>query len=178
MPPEIDINLILWNSLLGLIKQPGFSGAFFEQFSEMEPFREFLPNLARKLEPIVKVLQPRREDVVAWIGEWVEQNEEAGSLVTEIWNRKFPPKPAVPVIEPSLLQKAKNLAGAAGRVVGAMLRDERVRVDEQEKSRRLEICRGCEFFNSDKGVCMKCGCIVKFKTVLATEHCPLPVPKW
>jgi uncharacterized paraquat-inducible protein A len=33
-----------------------------------------------------------------------------------------------------------------------------------EAKRRMDICRGCEYFNDKIGICEICGCIMKVKT--------------
>jgi len=42
------------------------------------------------------------------------------------------------------------------------------------QNRRLEICNMCDFFQD--GECLKCGCSVVAKTMMATEKCP--VGRW
>jgi hypothetical protein len=39
---------------------------------------------------------------------------------------------------------------------------------------RMKICKSCEFFSSGK--CDLCGCVLKFKTKMETEKCP--INKW
>jgi len=41
---------------------------------------------------------------------------------------------------------------------------------------RLAICYGCEFFESEKKICKKCGCRMQYKTKLKTAKCP--IKKW
>jgi len=41
---------------------------------------------------------------------------------------------------------------------------------------RMDICRGCEFFNASNQTCFKCGCYMNAKTKMATAHCP--INKW
>ena len=51
------------------------------------------------------------------------------------------------------------------------------KASEEEKERRLEICRGCEFFDNDKHPkCKKCGCFLNIKTSWAGESCI--IKKW
>jgi hypothetical protein len=50
------------------------------------------------------------------------------------------------------------------------------RTTEEMKSKRMEICRGCEFFISLTQQCKKCGCIMPAKTSLAEAVCP--IHKW
>ncbi len=49
------------------------------------------------------------------------------------------------------------------------------RTAEEEYSRRLEICRSCEFLT--EGTCLKCGCYVELRAARADSHCPYK-KKW
>src|SRR4051812_25487208 len=77
---------------------------------------------------------------------------------------------------PHLFERAGNLAKAGGRVAKAIVTRKKVRVSKEEKERRLAICHACEWFQAN--TCMKCGCVAKWKTKLATEHCPDIPPRW
>lgn len=70
--------------------------------------------------------------------------------------------------------KVRNLAAAGARVAEAITHSRRVFQEPEEVNRRLEICHACEFYTGT--TCMKCGCAVRFKAALATEHCP--INKW
>jgi hypothetical protein len=72
------------------------------------------------------------------------------------------------------LKKAANLVSAGGRVTKAAVKREKIRASPEERERRLAICGVCEFFTGK--TCMKCGCHIKFKAKLETEHCP--IRKW
>ncbi len=76
--------------------------------------------------------------------------------------------------EPSLGQKARNLAGAVGRVINAVIQQKIVSVTDEERDRRMSICAICEFYTGT--TCKKCGCYIRFKAKLETEHCP--IHKW
>lgn len=76
--------------------------------------------------------------------------------------------------EPSLIQKASNAAGAGGRAVKSILGGGKLFVDDPEQNRRLTICATCEFYTGS--TCKKCGCHIRFKAKLTTEHCP--INKW
>lgn len=77
---------------------------------------------------------------------------------------------------------ASNAAKAAGRVVGAMMRGDAVKVDEATFAKRMEACRTCprvivrNMHGRDWLRCSACGCwldAVSFaKARLATETCP------
>jgi hypothetical protein len=79
---------------------------------------------------------------------------------------------------PSLGKQAANLAGAMGRVVVAAATGQSVAVGDEERDRRLDICRACPEYDAANDRCRKCGCVGKWKAKLATEHCPLDPPKW
>ncbi len=83
-------------------------------------------------------------------------------------------KPTASSNRPTLFQKAKNLAGAAKRIGQAAARGQKIAVSKEEADRRMAICQECEFFIGKS--CMKCGCVIKFKARLETEHCP--IAKW
>jgi hypothetical protein len=73
---------------------------------------------------------------------------------------------------PPLATQAANLAGTVARFVasGGEL------ATPEERARRLAICEGCEFFKGRR--CVKCGCRLRAKVAMASEHCPLDPPKW
>ena len=50
------------------------------------------------------------------------------------------------------------------------------RVDEETKTKRLDLCLGCEHLIKVTTTCKKCGCFMKEKTKLAHASCP--VGKW
>src|SRR5262245_4476328 len=73
---------------------------------------------------------------------------------------------------PSTPRVVGNALGAAGRVVAAVARGERVRVSSAVHAERLAICHQCEFNRlRPTGVkCSRCGC-GELKLSLATERC-------
>lgn len=77
---------------------------------------------------------------------------------------------------PPLVEQAKSAAEAVGRVVAAAVRGEPIRASDEEHARRLAICKACEYYRD--GRCLKCGCVMAWKSRLATERCPLEPPKW
>lgn len=79
----------------------------------------------------------------------------------------------VPISGPSLLSKASNAVQALGRAGRALAAGEKLKVDDEEHERRMEICRTCVNFNEDSQTCRKCGCNLPWKTRLQTEHCPI-----
>ncbi len=64
---------------------------------------------------------------------------------------------------------AKNAIKAAGRQAKSLMKGESLMVSDDEKNRRLSICRECEFLKNSR--CEKCGCFMNFKAKLSSEHC-------
>jgi len=77
---------------------------------------------------------------------------------------------------PSIPSMAGNLAQSVVRNVQSIAAGNPLKLSQQEANSRLDICRGCEFFNSQQDRCTKCGCYMAVKTYLKAEKCP--VGKW
>lgn len=77
---------------------------------------------------------------------------------------------------PSLSEQAKTLAGAGTNWVKSGFKT----VDQETFDGRLDICKGCEFWDAagmlGTGRCTKCGCSTQAKLRMATEKCP--IDKW
>ena len=58
----------------------------------------------------------------------------------------------------------------------AFVRSGAAMVSDEEKARRLAICRECPNLVDDR--CLMCGCSMPYRTRAAAFHCPLPEPKW
>ncbi len=50
------------------------------------------------------------------------------------------------------------------------------RVSAEEKEKRLEICKSCEFYIAHSKRCSKCGCFLEAKSGWSSQHCP--IGKW
>jgi Family of unknown function (DUF6171) len=83
-------------------------------------------------------------------------------------------KYAKPTKFPPMMEMAKNAVLAAARTSKQIASGKRVMVSGEEQARRLAICKACEFFTGSR--CLKCGCVIRWKSRLATEHCP--IQKW
>lgn len=70
---------------------------------------------------------------------------------------------------PPLKEQAVNFAGSMVDFVKSGFKT----CGEEEKERRLEICRGCALFDSESVRCSKCGCALKYKAGIEGEKCPL-----
>lgn len=107
--------------------------------------------------------------------------EEIESIRRKQRAGESPMQPAEQQPKPSLLTKAKHVAQAGGRIAKAAGQGERIRVSDEERDRRLAICRECDLWNEGGNVGLGeckhpgCGC-TRFKHGLATETCP--AGKW
>lgn len=73
----------------------------------------------------------------------------------------------------SFASKLKNGAIEIKKQAEAII-DNDVPADTNIVEDRLEICNNCEHFK--KNMCLKCGCILSFKTRLKHSNCP--IGKW
>jgi hypothetical protein len=78
---------------------------------------------------------------------------------------------------PSIITQAKTLIEAGVQ----WAKDGFEKVPKQVFDKRHEICKGCEYWDSNGfgglGKCKACGCSVA-KLYLPHSTCPLPEPKW
>lgn len=85
------------------------------------------------------------------------------------------PLPAPTVVAerpPSLIQKVINFAGAVlNHVISGK------RADPKQIEARIEICNKCEY-QKPEGICSICSCVLRLKTAMAEQSCPLKPPKW
>lgn len=72
----------------------------------------------------------------------------------------------------SLLERAKNFAGAAARYVQSGFKN----IPDEEYEKRLQVCKSCEYLKDE--VCTLCGCYVSIKARWATEDCPDNPSRW
>ena len=49
-------------------------------------------------------------------------------------------------------------------------------VPREQGQQRMALCKSCEFYNRVTSQCSKCGCIMKVKTKLVGQVCP--IGKW
>lgn len=73
---------------------------------------------------------------------------------------------------PSLLQQAKNLATATAEHAKNGFKN----AQEEEKQRRLSICKECPHLIPDSMRCGQCGCYLETKAAWASSKCP--IGKW
>ena len=76
---------------------------------------------------------------------------------------------------PPLHVEAANAAVALGKAAKRLIQGKSAKVSKTEQARRLEICKSnkCKQYHRKQGRCLKCGCVTKWKTAIASENCPL-----
>jgi hypothetical protein len=74
------------------------------------------------------------------------------------------------------MSEAFNMAGRFTKSAFNHAKDGFKKVDEETFNQRLEICKSCEFFNSESIRCGKCGCFLNIKASWNSEKCP--IDKW
>lgn len=77
---------------------------------------------------------------------------------------------------PTYTDKAKTFGSAIFKTGVNMLKGSNILVTQEEKERRLAICSGCDYFNHRNFTCLRCGCRLKYKSVLRNSSCP--IKKW
>jgi hypothetical protein len=77
---------------------------------------------------------------------------------------------------PSIANMAFNVGQSIARNVQSVAAGNSLNLPADEANKRLNICKGCEFFLSEQSRCSKCGCYMAVKTYLKAERCP--VGKW
>jgi hypothetical protein len=102
--------------------------------------------------------------------EWAKHKDE--SRYAHICNRsrigtdraKYPP----------IVQQARNLFRSALGLARSGFR----LAPKSIRRERLEICHGCEHYDLAQERCRVCGCANSVKAWVASDGCPLPIPKW
>lgn len=77
---------------------------------------------------------------------------------------------------PTAPQLVKNLGNSVVNNIKSVMAGNSLNISDEEKEKRLSICKGCEFFSQVDDRCSRCGCYLKVKTYLKAERCP--IGKW
>jgi hypothetical protein len=77
---------------------------------------------------------------------------------------------------PSFQQQGKNLATFAFDLVKSSFRSGALFVSPEIKKERLDICKTCEWYDSEQVRCKHCGCMLEHKAGFALDSCP--IQKW
>ena len=70
-------------------------------------------------------------------------------------------------VDPSTTDKIKNFTKLAAEVA----KNPKI-VPIEEYSRRLNICRSCQYYNEPHSTCRRCGCFMKAKAKFKAARCP------
>jgi hypothetical protein len=74
---------------------------------------------------------------------------------------------------PSIIKKGVNFIKSTVNHIANKMK----KVSQKETDRRIDICKGCEFFtDGEHPSCSKCGCYMNIKARWESEHCP--IDKW
>jgi hypothetical protein len=73
---------------------------------------------------------------------------------------------------PPIRTQIRNATKAVGRVLSNAISRRTVVASHDKVEERRSICNTCEFFIEKSGRCAKCGCFLKVKLQLESEHCP------
>jgi hypothetical protein len=65
------------------------------------------------------------------------------------------------------------MAGNLARDVVGAARDGFATVADEERQRRLGICKTCPEYDPTQGRCVKFGCVSKLKARIASSKCPI-----
>lgn len=88
----------------------------------------------------------------------------------------FKPNRRIEIKPPPMVNRLRSFGGAVSRIVSHIKDNKRVMVEPTEANRRFDMCKQCDLFIESKQMCSKCGCFMKYKTMLLTEKCP--IDKW
>jgi hypothetical protein len=77
---------------------------------------------------------------------------------------------------PSIPDQAKNIVNLVQDAITDVLKGNQLFATDEEQTRRMEICKQCEFYSEEDVRCRQCGCFLKQKTSLTASKCPLN--KW
>lgn len=73
---------------------------------------------------------------------------------------------------PGLMAQAGNFVVGAARQLAAG----DPRVPTEERRRRLALCIVCDYYSAEDTRCLKCGCLLAWKSAWKTAKCP--IGKW
>jgi hypothetical protein len=77
---------------------------------------------------------------------------------------------------PKKTQILQNLGKSVIKNVRHVSSGGQLKLNEEEKNKRFDICKNCNWFDPKTEKCFQCGCYLKIKTYLKAESCP--IGKW
>lgn len=76
-----------------------------------------------------------------------------------------------------MLEKLKEkLAKKNAMIAESNALFEKIKLSEDERNQRFDICLNCEFLFKPTNSCKKCGCFMSIKTYMPKQSCP--IGKW
>lgn len=73
---------------------------------------------------------------------------------------------------PSVFQMGRNFLKQGWLTAVAAAKGQPILTTPEKGAARLAICDTCDFFDKDKGRCMKCGCFMRAKAHIEVATCP------
>lgn len=77
---------------------------------------------------------------------------------------------------PSIPEMGGNLAKFAFDIIKKSMKGDALIVSNEVAEERMDICKGCEYYDSEKNRCKHCGCFLDHKVRWALDSCP--IGKW
>jgi hypothetical protein len=109
-----------------------------------------------------------REMLHRWLESGTDREKEAARARLAI---EDPPE-----IEPAEYPPFWSQIGSVVTAAAGFMFDGFRWVDDEEADRRAAICHACEWFDSDRERCTRCGCFTNLKTYIRSSSCP--IAKW
>jgi hypothetical protein len=107
----------------------------------------------------------------------IKEEEEEAPLVESEETKKFiqvfKEKQNEPDSGPTIKSMAASFLGAIRQEISDTI-SKKEKLSDSDVQKRREICAGCEHLSG--GRCKKCGCFLKIKTLMRSQHCP--IGKW
>ena len=77
---------------------------------------------------------------------------------------------------PSLPEMGSNLAKFAFELLQKSMKGDVLWVSDEIANERLNICKGCEYYDPNQNRCLHCGCFLEHKVKWSLDSCP--INKW
>ncbi len=74
---------------------------------------------------------------------------------------------------PPLVQQALSLSRSVVKLTHNLVTGKNLTISHADRERRLQTCSQCEAYVAKSQRCRRCGCYLKAKLPLVTEHCPI-----
>lgn len=78
-----------------------------------------------------------------------------------------------PKLYPDFWEQMKGFAEFTGKQIKQASSGNSLFVDEETKSKRIETCNACDFYDKQQNRCRKCGCFMEHKVRFKDVQCPI-----